>query len=31
MGLKWLPDLVVFDENGGYTPTVRRLYAMDEQ
>ena len=31
VGLKWLPDLVVFDENGGYTPTVRRLYAMDEQ
>lgn len=31
VGLKWLPDIVVFDENGGYTPTVRRLYAMDEE
>lgn len=31
VGLKWIPDIVVFDENGGYTPTVRRLYAMDEE
>lgn len=26
VGLKWLENLVIFDENGNYTTTVRRLY-----
>lgn len=31
VGLKWLPDIVVFGENGRYTPTVKRLYALDDE